>query len=616
MDCHNTTGWTIDIKTLSFNHNTTKFKLVGQHQTVNCKLCHTSLEFAKAETECISCHTDMHSQSVGPDCGRCHTPNSWVVNNVTEIHQRSRFPLVGAHLSADCYSCHTNASPSLLNFEPLGIECVDCHQDDYNATTNPNHSTGNYSTNCVDCHNMTATSWSGAGINHNFFPLTGGHDINNCQECHKTPDYTSTSPACISCHETNYNGTTNPNHTSIGFSTTCNDCHTTNPGWKPAEYTQHDAKSFPIYSGKHNGEWSACSDCHTNPASYTQFTCIDCHEHNQPDMNGEHNDVQGYAYNSPACFSCHPRGDAEGSFNHSLSSFPLIGAHSSIECIKCHTNGYAGTSGVCYSCHAETYNQSTNPNHITSNFPTTCETCHSQVGWSPSTFDHNNSYPLTGAHATIAGNCFACHQGSYVNTPNTCDGCHMPNYNTSLNPNHAAGNYPTTCNTCHTTNPDWTPATFPIHNNYYVLAGAHIVESCITCHNGNYNSTPNTCVGCHLTNYNQTNNPGHAAAQFPTTCADCHTQTSWTPANWDHDNQYFPIYSGKHNGEWNTCADCHTNPGNYTIFSCIDCHEHTQASMNSEHQGVSGYSWNSAACYNCHPKGDAGKMMNIIDRKE
>ena len=691
MDCHSTTGWKIDMKVLSFDHNTTKFPLAGQHKAVNCRLCHTSLEFSKAGKQCISCHTDMHNQTLGPDCGRCHTPISWVINNITEIHQRSRFPLVGKHINADCFDCHKNASASRLYFGPLGVECIDCHQKDYTATTNPNHTAGGFSKNCLDCHNMASGSWTGAGINHDFFPLTRGHANSACQDCHKTPNYASTSRECVSCHLANYNGTVNPNHSSIGFSTTCNDCHTTEIGWKPAEYRTHDTKSFPIYSGKHLGTWNTCAECHNNPASYQQFTCIDCHAHNQPDMNDGHKEVQGYAYNSPACYACHPTGSKEGTFNHATSPFPLTGAHLTTECIKCHSQGYAGTSMVCYNCHTQNYNQSvnpnhaaisiptdcgtchstlptwkpasfaihnnyyvlegahlpiandcakchngtytnttarvcfgchadkynasTNPNHITSNFPTTCETCHSQTAWSPSNFNHNNVYPLTGAHAAIANNCFACHQGSYVNTPNTCAGCHMPNYNTSVNPSHAAGNYPSTCNTCHTTNPNWTPATFPIHNNYYVLAGAHISVPCITCHNGNYNTTPNTCVGCHLTNYNQTTNPGHAAAQFPTTCADCHSQTAWNPANWNHDGQYFPIYSGRHNGKWNTCADCHTNPANYAVFTCTtSCHP--QSSTNSKHQGISGYSYNSAACYNCHPTGSGGKMMNILERKE
>ncbi len=618
MDCHNTSGWKIDTKKLSFNHNSTNFPLIGQHVAVDCRGCHKSLEFSMAGKECISCHTDIHNQTVGMNCERCHTPASWIVNNITEIHQRSRFPLVGAHRSADCYACHKNASANLLLFGPLGVECIDCHEQNYNATTNPNHVAANYSKNCLECHKITAVSWTGAGINHSFFPLTAGHAVSNCQDCHKTPNYASTSPDCFSCHQSNYNTTSNPNHASIGFSTSCKDCHTTNPGWKPAQYKDHDAKSFPIYSGKHNGAWSQCSECHQNPASYVQFTCIDCHDHNQGDMNRKHNGVTGYAWNSPACFACHPTGSKDGTFNHANSGFPLTGAHTTLECIKCHANGYAGTSPVCYSCHATNYNQSTNPNHVGKNIPTDCATCHTTApGWKPATFAiHGNYYPLTGAHATIATNCASCHQGNYATTPNTCEGCHLPNYNATTNPNHAGISIPTTCITCHTTTPNWKPATFPIHNNYYILAGAHISLDCSTCHNGTYNtSTPSTCVGCHLTNYNQTTNPAHAAAQFPTTCADCHSQTAWSPSTWNHDGLYFPIYSGKHKGRWSTCADCHTNPANYVVFTCTtSCHP--QGSMNNSHQGVSGYSYNSAACYSCHPTGSTGKMMDHFIKKQ
>ena len=76
-------------------------------------------------------------------------------------------------------------------------------------------------------------------------------------------------------------------------------------------------------------------------------------------------------------------------------------------------------------------------------------------------------------------------------------------------------------------------------------------------------------------------------------------------ATWNHDSQYFPIYSGKHQGEWNTCADCHKTATNYSQFSCIDCHEHNQSDMQSKHSDVANYTWTSAACYSCHPKGRA-----------
>jgi len=151
---------------------------------------------------------------------------------------------------------------------------------------------------------------------------------------------------------------------------------------------------------------------------------------------------------------------------------------------------------------------------------------------------------------------------------------------------------------------------FPDSQQLLRVAGAHLSIDCYSCHQGNYNSNlPTTSYGCHQADYNGTNNPPHASAQFPTTCEMCHTQNAWTPSTFNHDQQYFPIYSGKHHGKWNLCSDCHTNSSNYQIFSCIDCHEHNQADMNDKHNGVPGYQYNSIACYTCHPDGNSGGKM-------
>lgn len=535
-DCHKTDGWKVDLKNITFDHDGTKFPLVGQHTSVSCKDCHSSARFSNAPTDCNDCHTDIHEQTVGNECARCHTPSSWVVTNITQLHQLGRFPLLGAHSVADCKDCHKNlASPSSqatasrLRFEPLQVECYDCHKENYQTASQPNHIQSNYSKNCTDCHNINAFSWEGAGVNHNFFPLTGGHELSECGSCHNPGTYSGLSPSCASCHQSDYASAANPSHTSLGFSTECNDCHSLNPGWKPAEYRDHDSRSFPIYSGKHNGEWDNCSDCHKNASNYGQFTCTDCHEHSKGDMDDEHDDVSGYEYNSIACFSCHPTGDGEGSFDHSKSGFPLTGAHTNTACADCHTNGFAGTT-------------------------------------------------------------------------NTCAGCHTSNYTLTTNPNHTAAGISNDCATCHTTNPGWKPATYPAHSN---LEGAHvpIANDCAACHKGNYATFPANCYDCHTKDFTQSNNPSHTAAQFPTTCADCHSQTAWTPSTFNHDGQYFPIYSGKHDGEWTNCDECHTTAGNYTMFSCIDCHEHNKADTDNEHQGVNGYQYNSPACFGCHPDG-------------
>ena len=89
-------------------------------------------------------------------------------------------------------------------------------------------------------------------------------------------------------------------------------------------------------------------------------------------MDNEHQGVNGYIYASNECFSCHPRGTKEGSFNHSTSVFPLTGAHQTVNCSQCHQNGYANTTTVCYECHQTQFNSSTNPNHQTLGISTEC----------------------------------------------------------------------------------------------------------------------------------------------------------------------------------------------------------------------------------------------------
>jgi hypothetical protein len=183
--------------------------------------------------------------------------------------------------------------------------------------------------------------------------------------------------------------------------------------------------------------------------------------------------------------------------------------------------------------------------------------------------------------------------------------CHMPAYIATTSPPHQAAAFPTVCDACHTT-VTWSRSTFNHAATAFPLTGAHLAIQCTACHgDGVYKGKPTTCVSCHLTDYNATNNPAHAAAGFPTDCASCHTTATWLGATFNHDATFFPIYSGAHQGRWSSCATCHTNAANYVVFSCINgCHG--QSGTNSNHRGVSGYRYDSQACYSCHPRGRAG----------
>jgi hypothetical protein len=165
--------------------------------------------------------------------------------------------------------------------------------------------------------------------------------------------------------------------------------------------------------------------------------------------------------------------------------------------------------------------------------------------------------------------------------------------------------FSTNCTTCHNTTA-WQPSTYNHSVTGFPLTGLHVGVRCLTCHATQYHGTSTDCYSCHASAYNSTTNPVHSSAHFPTTCQTCHTTSGWTPANWNHDTQFFPIYSGSHQGKWTNCTDCHTVSTDYSVFECINCHAHSKTSTDSDHRGVNNYQYNSAACYNCHPRGRAG----------
>ena len=292
-----------------FNHEQTGFPLEGGHAVIDCRSCHEPLVFEQAAPGCVSCHTDLHQMTVGDDCARCHSTNHWLVDNIMELHVSNGFPLLGNHAAADCRDCHQ--SETALRFDRIGNDCFNCHLQDYQATTAPDHEAAGYSLNCMDCHDMAAPDWrwSSGAANHLFFPLTGGHAINDCNRCHVNGNFTNTPTECVACHLDDFQATVSPDHEANGFPTDCAVCHNTDPGWQSQDFSQHDQLYFPIFSGEHRGAWNDCVECHTTAGNFKAFSCIDCHEHNDPgDLAEEHDEVSGYKYESQSCYACHPKG--------------------------------------------------------------------------------------------------------------------------------------------------------------------------------------------------------------------------------------------------------------------------------------------------------------------
>jgi hypothetical protein len=584
--CHSSKGWDIDKSIYSFNHNKTNFALTGQHLIVKCRQCHPSLVFSEAKGECNICHQDIHQGTTGLDCGRCHTSSTWLVHNVVTLHDQGRFPLLGAHRTADCSDCHK--SENGLRFDTPGVNCIDCHRQDYLSTTNPDHVKSGMSEDCSLCHGINAQTWSHGGFDHSIFPLAQGHGSVRCTQCHTTGNYTDASPECYSCHQNDYMAAKAPDHSGAQFSTVCTMCHTLAAGWKPAAF---DHSFFPLTLGHST---ALCTQCHVG-GNYTSVP-TDCYSCHQTDFTASTNPNHTAAGFSTQCQTCHTTtpGWKPATFNHNI--FPLTLGHATPTCSQCHTgNNYTTTPTDCYACHAADFSSTNNPNHATAGFPQTCQTCHTtNPGWAPSSYNHN-SFPLTLGHSGVA--CNTCHVGGNYNAlPTACFSCHAADYNGTTNPNHQSLAFSTTCTQCHTTNPGWTPASYD-HGSFPLTLG-HSGLTCAACHvGGNYNITTTACYSCHAADYNGTTNPNHQTLAFSTTCTNCHTTNpGWQPASYtQHDSQFFPIYSGRHNGVWSLCSDCHTDAANYTTFNCIRCHADAHRNQN----------YTNSQCYNCHPQGVA-----------
>jgi hypothetical protein len=222
----------------------------------------------------------------------------WSPSGQIARHNRTRFPLVGAHAAVGCFRCHPGAQVG--NFDRTDTDCLACHQADLATANNPDHAVQGWTHDCQDCH--IPTTWTGAGFNHAGFPLTGAHRTTACIQCHAGGVYHGLSTACFSCHQNDYDNTTNPPHALSGFPTTCQNCHNT-ASWQGATFNH---AWFPIQSGHHSG--FTCVQCHANPNDYSMFACINCHTHDQASTDAQHRRVGGYVYNSTACYTCHPHG--------------------------------------------------------------------------------------------------------------------------------------------------------------------------------------------------------------------------------------------------------------------------------------------------------------------
>jgi Zn finger protein HypA/HybF involved in hydrogenase expression len=138
--CHNEKGWT---ERVFFEHDLTRFPLIGIHSVTACESCHLNAEFKKADIECLSCHKadDVHEGRFGKKCGECHNPNNWMLW-AFDHDKQTDYPLDGKHRDLACEACHR---VPLDEDNKMSKQCFGCHRgDDVHR--------GGFGRHCDRCH--------------------------------------------------------------------------------------------------------------------------------------------------------------------------------------------------------------------------------------------------------------------------------------------------------------------------------------------------------------------------------------------------------------------------------------------------------------------------------
>jgi len=216
--CHDETAFTPTHFTQAM-HDSTAFALTGAHAATPCNACHPALpgaaahsgalRFRWADSRCAACHRDPHGRQFAPEpCESCHGTEAW--NRLTFDHDRTRYPLRGAHVRLACSRCHTRPTDDprgAVRFRglPTSCEAAECHGDPHRGQFADRGRGGA----CISCH--SEAMWRPAQFDHqrdSDYPLDGAHQNVPCAGCHRpegTPPVARFRPLphrCEDCHRT------------------------------------------------------------------------------------------------------------------------------------------------------------------------------------------------------------------------------------------------------------------------------------------------------------------------------------------------------------------------------------------------------------------------------
>jgi len=253
-----------------------------------------------------------HGAMAGTKCGACHITAAWT--DVRFNHDRTGFPLLGAHTATACKGCHGD------DFQrPLPTTCSGCHRDVH---------AGDLGMRCEGCHDSAswASKFEADAHRRTAFPLVGAHAALPCTECHgqaSARKFSRAAVECIACHQADVDRTrgTAIDHAALGFTDSCRSCHQAYR-FKPALFPDHDRRCYLVSVGAHAG--IPCLGCHDGfpptpaPAgtcSTRTIACTACHSCTGPGgataTDARHAPpatlaaVPGYACAERRCYGCH-----------------------------------------------------------------------------------------------------------------------------------------------------------------------------------------------------------------------------------------------------------------------------------------------------------------------
>jgi hypothetical protein len=316
-----------------------------------------------------------------------------------------------------------------------------------------------------------------------YFPIgIGAHAGTDCNVCHGGFDTFKEFDCLNGCHA---RPDTEPNHAGVtGFAYESASCYSCHPRGTVDGAVNHD-EFFPIGADS-NHDGVACATCHIDPQDRRNFSCLGgtCHPQAQTDPN--HAGVSGYAYASPSCYSCHPKGTAEGAANHD-DFFPMGAGshHAGVACASCHVDpqDYKTFSCVDGGCHPQAQ---TDPNHsgvVGYVFVSaSCYSCHPN-GSADGAVNHAAFFPITPSDAHGNVPCATCHADATDHANVTCASatCHA---SAATGTQHGAvGGYVWSSPSCLRCHADAQVAHVSAHLPFGITSGfKHYKTSCLGCH--------------------------------------------------------------------------------------------------------------------------------------